>query len=95
MTTLKKVNYTISQWFFKENLIYRNFISQDGYYGYAVEITASGFWSFDYKIHAFTTDGWVEAIGNSTSLSEAMSTCDTHLISEEYSIIGPVMKRVI
>lgn len=92
MTTFKKVNYTISQWFFKENLIYRNFISQDGYCGHAVEIISNGFFSYDYKTHVFTTNGWIGATGNSTSLSEAMALCDTHLISEEYSIIGPVMK---
>lgn len=95
MTVLNKVNYTISQWFFKENLIYRNFISQDGYCGHAVEITSNGFFSYDYKIHVFITDGWIGATGNSTSLSEAMATCDLYLISEEYSIIGPVMKRVV
>lgn len=95
MTVLNKVKYTVSQWFFKENLIHRNFISQDGYCGHAVEITSNGFFSYDYKIHVFTTDGWIGATGNSNSLSEAMGTCDTHLISEEYSIIGPVMKRVI
>lgn len=92
MTTFKKVNYTISQWFFKENLIYRNFISQDGYCGHAVEIISNGFFSYDYKTHVFTTNGWIGATGNSTSLSETMALCDTHLISEEYSIIGPVMK---